>query len=127
MKWIARGLVSGWLVIVWLGSSVSAQQIPPPAGPVTFCGVQAAPAADTYQLVFDGGAPEALTMDATVHSMCPVGTTHSFQIPAMRFTVGSHTVQVVGTNPFGTTAGPVYAVEVGIKPGEFTINAVIQG
>lgn len=122
-----RRLFLGCLLSLLVGATLGAQQIPPPAGPVTFCGVQSAPAADTYQLVFDGGAPEALTMDATTHSMCPAGTTHSFQIPAARFTVGAHSVQVIGANAFGSTPGPVYAVEVGIAPGSFTVNAVIQG
>lgn len=98
--------------------------MPPPANPVVFCGTQAAPAADSYQLAFDGGAPEALTMDATKNAACPASSTHSFSLPASRFTVGTHSLAVTAVNAFGATAGPTYQVLVGIAPGPFTINAV---
>lgn len=102
----------------------SAQQFPPPTGPVTFCGTQTPPNADSYTLVFDGGAPEAVTLAAPV-AACPNGSTHSFTIPAARFTVGQHTVRIRATNAFDTTAGPIYTVTVGVAPGPFTVNAVI--
>lgn len=105
---------------------VLAQNIPPPTNPVLFCGTQAAPAADTYMLVFDGGAPEPLTMDATKNALCPASSTHSFTLAASRFTVGQHTLVVRAVNAFGTTVGPVYNVLVGIAPGPFSIDAVIQ-
>lgn len=119
-----------WLacVVVLVSLSVAparAQQIPPPSGPVVFCGTQAAPDATSYQLVFDNGAPEVLTMDGTVNAACPAGTTHSFSQPASRFTVGQHTVKVLAINAFGSTEGPVYTVTVGIAPGPFTVIAIV--
>lgn len=115
-------MVIGLLLVA---TAAQAQQIPQPTGPVTFCGVQAAPAADSYTVAVDGGTPVPLTMDATLNPACPAGSTHSFQVAASSFPLGSHTLVVRGTNPFGTTAGPTYAVQVGIAPGQFTINAVI--
>lgn len=100
--------------------------IPPPSGPVIFCGSQAAPAAVSYQLVFDGGAPEALTMDATKDPACAASDTNSFRLAASKFTVGTHTLLVKATNTFGTTDGDVYNVTVGIAPGKFTITAIRQ-
>lgn len=108
-----------------LASVSEAQQIPVPTGPVTFCGVQAAPVADSYTVAIDGGAPVALTMDAALNAACPAGSTHSFQIAAASFPIGNHTLVVRGTNAFGTTVGPAYAVTVGIAPGQFTITALI--
>ena len=105
----------------------SAQAIPPPTGPVVFCGQQAAPEASSYLLVFNGGAPEPLTMDASPDAACPTGTTNSFRLAAARFTVGNHTLLVRAVNTFGSTDGPVYDVTVGIAPGKFTITAVIKG
>jgi hypothetical protein len=108
-------------------SLVAAQgQFPPPPGPVTFCGTQAAPVAVSYQLVFDGAAPEAVALGAAV-AACPAGSTHSFTLPANRFTVGVHTVRLIATNAFGSTTGPVYTVSVGIAPGPFTVTAVVSG
>jgi hypothetical protein len=104
---------------------VDAQSIPAPTNPVVFCGAQTPPPASTYQLLFDNGAPEALTMDATLDSACPAGSTHSFRLPASRFTVGNHTVQVRAVNTFGSTLGPVYTVQVGIAPGPFSITGVV--
>ena len=112
-------------MLLALASVGEAQQIPQPTGPVTFCGAQAAPAADSYTVAVDGGAPVALTMDATLHPACPAGSTHSFQVAAASFPIGNHTLVVRGTNAFGTTVGPAYAVTVGIAPGAFTISAVI--
>lgn len=108
-----------------LAGVVEAQQIPQPTGPVTFCGVQAAPAADSYTVAVDGGTPVPLTMDATLNAACPAGSTHSFQVAASSFPIGNHTLVVRGTNPFGTTVGPTYAVVVGIAPGTFTITAIV--
>ena len=99
--------------------------MPPPTGPVIFCGEQLAPAADTYTLIFDAGAPEPLTMDAEVAAACPAGTTHSFELPAARFPVGTHTLRIVAANAFGSTTGPLYTVLVGIAPGPFEIRAVL--
>lgn len=117
------------VVAMLLAASValSAQQIPQPAKPVVFCGEQAAPAADTFQLVFNGGAPEALVMDTQKDAGCPASATHSFRLPASRFTVGKHTVKVTSVNAFGASDGPVYVVDVGIKPGQFTITAIVGG
>lgn len=108
-----------------LASVAAAQQIPVPTGPVTFCGVQAAPVADSYTVTIDGGAPVALTMDVTLNAACPAGSTHSFQVAAVSFAIGNHTLVVRGTNAFGSTVGPTYAVVVGIAPGQFTITALI--
>lgn len=114
------------MLAVILGAGVAAaQQIPPPTGPVTFCGVQAPPAADSYTVAVDGGAPVALTMDATLNPACPAGSTHSFQVAAASFPIGTHQVVVRAINAFGTTQGPAYTVTVGIAPGAFTIHAVI--
>lgn len=104
--------------------AMAQQQIPPPTGPVVFCGAQAPPTADTYQMIFDGGTPEAVTMTAP-DAGCPVGSTHSYSVPASRFTVGSHTVQIRGTNQFGSTTGPSFTVVVGVAPGQFTTTGVI--
>lgn len=117
-------LSCGLLVLVLFGAGVSAQQIPPPSNPVVFCGQQANPAADSYQLVFNGGTAEPLTMDAIKHAECPAAATHSFSLPASRFTVGTHTVMIKAVNAFGSTDGPAYTVTVGIAPGQFTITFV---
>lgn len=111
--------------LVAASGSASAQAIPQPTGAVVFCGAQAAPAdVESYELVFNGGAPEALTMDETLAEGCPDGSTHSFRLPASRFTVGQHTLLVRARNQFGTTDGPIYTVTVGIAPGQFTVTAV---
>jgi hypothetical protein len=102
-----------------------AQSIPPPTGPVTFCGTQAAPAATAYTVSVDGGAAAPLTMTAPPASACPSGATHSFTLPASIFTVGTHRVVVTAANSFGSTAGPEYQVVVGIRPGQFTVTAVV--
>jgi hypothetical protein len=121
---VRQGFLAVALVLA-LASVGEAQQIPAPSGPVLVCAQQAAPAADSHQLVFDGGAPEAIAMDASVHASCPAGSTHSFRLPPARFSVGQHTLAVVAVNAFGTTTGPVYAVTVGLAPGPATIGAVI--
>lgn len=113
------------MMVLMLPFAASAQQIPPPTGPVTFCGSQAPPPADTFTYIFDGGTPQPLTMDATKHAGCAASDTHSFQLPGNLFTLGSHTVRVQGRNAFGTTNGPTYTVQVGIAPGQFTITGVI--
>lgn len=115
-------MVAGMAMVA---ATAFAQQIPPPAGPVSFCGVQALPAADSYTVAVDGGAPVALTMDAQINLDCPAGTTHSFQLAASSFPIGNHTVVVTAVNAFGATTGPAYAVQVGIAPGAFTVTAVI--
>lgn len=124
------------MLLVGFASAASAQsQFPPPANPVAFCGVQTAPDADSYQLVFDGAAPEAVTVStpanapANLLAFCNAnqpGWTHGFTVAANRFTVGTHTVALRGTNPFGSTTGPAYNVVVGIAPGQFTIGAAGQ-
>lgn len=120
-----RFLLSVLLLLVFVGEGLAQTSMPPPENPVVFCGTQASPVADSHELIFDGGAPEALTMDATLNAACPGGSTHSFAVSAARFTVGNHTVQVRGANAFGSTDGPVYSVQVGIAPGQFSINAII--
>lgn len=102
------------------------QAIPTPSNPVAFCGTQASPSADAYQLIFDGGAPESLTMDSTKNPACPAGSTHSFSVAASRFVPGQHVLMVRGVNPFGATDGPVYVVTVGVAPGQFTIDTMAQ-
>jgi hypothetical protein len=115
------------LFALCLAAPASAQsQFPPPADPVTICGTQAAPTATSYQLVFDGAAPEAVTLVAP-SAVCPSGSTHSFTLAASRFTVGPHTIQLRATNAFGTTVGPVHNVNVGIAPGQFSVTAVVSG
>ncbi len=116
------------LVALLLPAAARAQSIPPPAGPVTICGTQAAPAATSYQLVFDAGAPEAVTLTAPAAAACPSGSTHSFTIAAARFPVGQHSVKVLPINTFGTTTtSPSISITVGIAPGAFTPTAVIPG
>jgi len=100
-------------------------QIPPPAGPVTICVTNAPPLATTYQSVFDGGTPQAITPMGTISPSCPAGNTFSFQLPSALFVLGTHTIRVNGINAFGTTTGPVWNVLVGIAPGVSTITAVI--
>lgn len=121
--------ISRWVTVLGLlllvPSMASAQAIPPPTGDVVFCGTQAQPVnVDSYELVFNADAAVPLTMDATLDAGCPAGSTHSFRLPATRFTVGQHTLMVRARNQFGTTNGPEYVVTVGIAPGQFTITAV---
>lgn len=115
--------------IIVLGLLMSAPpafaQIPPPSGPVTFCGTQALPVATSYTVAVDAATPAPLTMAATVASACPVGATHSFTLAASLFPLGSHTVVVRSINAFGATVGPAFTVTVGIAPGQFTITALI--
>lgn len=111
-------------VLLFVSAAPASAQIPQPSGPLVFCGTQAPPPAVSFRLVFDGGAPEALTMDAAMDAGCPTGSTHSFRLPASRFTVGQHTVQVLSTNTFGTTTGPLYTVTIGAAPGPFTVTAI---
>lgn len=127
MRHLLLSAVGALALSLGFTSTAAAQsQFPPPAGPVTICGTQAAPTAASYQLIFDGGAPEAVTLTAPA-AACPLGSTHSFTLPAARFTVGVHSVVVRATNAFGSTNGPSYAVSVGIAPGSFTVGAVIPG
>jgi hypothetical protein len=126
-RFIHSVIMAAVAVLAGAGSAFAqGSQFPPPPGPVTFCGTQAPPVATSYQLVFDGAAPEAITPAAPV-AACPAGSTHSFTLPPARFTVGAHTVRLVATNAFGSTTGPIYTVTVGIAPGPFTITAVISG
>lgn len=115
------------LAALALPASSADAQIPTPSGPVTFCGTQAPPTADTYTVVVDGAPAAPITMAPSVDSRCPAGSTHSFTLPANLFTVGTHTVIVRAVNQFGATDGPQYAVVVGIAPGAFTMTAVIPG
>lgn len=120
-----RSLILTIALLVAVAVPTVAQQIPQPTGPVTFCGTQALPTADTYTVSVDGGAAQALTMSASVDARCPGGTSHSFTLPATLFPIGNHSVQVTAINQFGSTAGPTYSVTVGIAPGAFTITAVL--
>lgn len=107
-------------------AAAQGSSFPPPAGPVTICGTQAAPAATSYELSFDGAANEPITMAATMDSRCPNGSTHSFTLPASRFTVGAHTAKVIPTNAFGTTTtSTVYPITVGVAPGNFNVTGVL--
>lgn len=127
MRFQFRLALAALAAIVFSTPVFAQSQFPPPAGPVTICGTQAAPAATSYQLVFDGGAPEAVTLTSPAAAACSAvsGATHSFTLPASRFTVGTHTIRVVATNAFGTTTGPAYTVTVGVAPGPFTVGGVI--
>jgi hypothetical protein len=114
-RFIHSVIMAAVAVLAGAGSAFAqGSQFPPPPG------------ATSYQLVFDGAAPEAITPAAPV-AACPAGSTHSFTLPPARFTVGAHTVRLVATNAFGSTTGPIYTVTVGIAPGPFTITAVISG
>lgn len=128
MRHFLLSALSALALILGVSTTAAAQsQFPPPANPVTICGTQAAPVAVSYQLIFDGAAPEAVTLAAPAAAACPVGSTHSFTLPAARFTVGVHTVVIRATNAFGSTNGPSYTITVGIAPGQFTVGAVIPG
>lgn len=116
------------IVLALLGPAPAAAQVsmPPPANPVTVCGTQAAPAASSYQLVFDGGAPEAVTVATPPDARCPSGSSGSFTVPASRFTLGDHTIRLIPTNAFGSNmASPAFPVAVGLAPGPFTVTAVL--
>lgn len=129
MRYLAFAIarLAGALALILLPAVAVAQsQFPPPADPVTICGTQAPPSADSYTLVFDNAAPEPVTLNAPA-AICPTGSTHSFTLPAARFTVGQHTIQIRATNAFGTTNGSVHTVSVGIAPGPFSVTAVIGG
>ena len=112
------------LLFALVASRAEAQQIPVPTGPVTFCGVQAQPAADSYLVTVDTAPAQPLTMDTPPNPACAAGET-SFRLPANLFTLGQHTVTVTSRNAFGSTVGPVFRVTVGIAPGQFTITSVI--
>lgn len=112
------------VIVMLMASAAGAQQIPPPSGPVLFCGVQNGQAPDVYRVSVDGMAPEPLTMDAAVHPECEATATHSFQLTGTRFPLGNHIVVVYAVNEFGATPGNEYQVQVGIAPGQFTITSV---
>lgn len=121
-----RDLIRCSIVLAVLVTALPASaQIPPPSGPVTFCGTQALPAATSYTVAVDAATPAPLTMAATVAAACPAGATHSFTLAAALFPIGTHTVVVRSVNAFGTTTGPAFTVTVGIAPGVFTITALI--
>ena len=113
------------LLLAPLAARSASAQIPPPSGPVTFCGTQALPAATSYTVAVDTATPAPLTMAATVAAACPAGATHSFTLAASLFPIGTHQVVVRSINAFGTTTGPAFTVTVGIAPGVFTITALI--
>lgn len=113
------------LALFALASSVYGQApIPQPSGPVVFCGQQPSPAATSFEVVFDGQAPQPLTMDATKDARCAPTDTHSFSLPATNFPVGEHTVVIRSRNQFGVTVADTYTVTVGLAPGKFTITSV---
>lgn len=119
-------------IIVWASAAVFAfalqadaqTQVVPPAGPLTVCFTQPPPAADSYQLIFDGAAPEAVTTTAPVAG-CQSGSTHAISVPASKFTVGTHTIVIRATNAFGATDSDPHTVVVGIRPGKPTIGGVV--
>lgn len=135
------------LALALLGSrEVSAQtQIPVPsvnAGPVAFCAVQDPPPADNYQLVFDSREPEDVaivraadiggtTAEVALRSFCNTnakGWTHAFTVAPTRFVLRSqpYTVQLNAINALGLTAGQIWQVQVGMKPGLIRITFVGQ-
>lgn len=130
-----RVLVVTFLLLV-AARATAQTQIPPPSNPIAFCFNQPAPAADTWELVFDGGAPEPLAM---VPASTPGPTTafcqskgatftHSFSIPATRFPPrpAPYVVTVRSLNAIGATVGVPYEVTVGLKPGQGSITAAGQ-
>ena len=120
-------------------TSSAEEQIPPPTGPVTFCGTQATPTADSYRYQVGtvtsapGASPLVVTWDNAEADLtlvapvaaCPAGQTHSFALPASLFPIGRRAVRIMSVNAIGSTPGPAYLVVVGIAPGQFTITAVI--
>lgn len=110
------------------------QAIPVPSNPVAFCGTQGTPPATAYQLTFNGGAFEPVTLTpATTPSpetdYCQTnlpGFTHAFTLLAARFIVGgTYAIKVFPANEFGPNlTSPVFDLRVGIVPGDFTVGAV---
>lgn len=101
--------------------------VPPPAVPLTFCLLQAPPTANTWQLSFDGGANEAVTLTpyTTTDTGCPAGTTHTLTLPPTRFTVGTHTMKFFGSNEFGQQTGsPTFTLRVGVVPGNTSVLGI---
>lgn len=115
--------IAGFLFLA-AASSSEAQTIPLPAGPVLFCGNQGAPPADSYEVVINGAAAEPLTISVPPDAECPANTSSSFTLPSTRFQIGNHIIVVYAINQFGRTAGPEYQVQVGIAPGQYTIEFV---
>lgn len=124
------------IVVGISAASAEAQsQFPPPSTPVAACFTQPSPVAESHQLIFDGGAPEALetitpaSPDSPTKAACNgagVTWTHAATIPAARFTLGEHTVQIRAVNAFGQTLGNVFNAVIGIAPGPPTITAIVQ-
>jgi hypothetical protein len=134
-----RGFTFGafFIAAMLLASTAAAQtQIPPPAQPLAFCGTQATPAPTSYQLVFDGGTAESVTVvtpsdTGPVVTFCNAnapGWTHAFTVPANRFAPRptQYAVLLRANNEFGSTPGPAWGVLVGIAPGQFSITAAGQ-
>lgn len=132
-----RRIVSLVITLGACASLASAQSpMPPPSGPVAFCGVQSTPAASSWKVIFDNGQPEDVSMvtptsegSGALVAFCNAnapGWTHAFTLPPTRFTLGDHTVAVDAINQFGTFRGPVWTVPIGMKPGAWTTKAVGQ-
>jgi hypothetical protein len=121
----------GWMVLGLLASaSVGWAQatLPVPTNPLTVCISQVLPPASSYQLVFDNGAPEAVTVTAADAAKCKTSDTGSFTVAAARWTAGQHTLRLNAVNAGGTTPGPVFTVTIQApKPGEPVITGVVAG
>jgi hypothetical protein len=117
------------LALMWSASAGWAQAtLPVPTAPLTVCVNQPLPPATSYQLVFDGGAPEAVTVTAADAAKCKTTDTGSFTVAAARWTVGQHTLRLNAVNAGGSTQGPVFTITIQApKPGEPAITAVVAG
>jgi hypothetical protein len=123
------GWIASVLVMLVVGCASAQVTLPTPTGPLTVCVRQPLPPADSYQLVFDGGAPEAVTVTTPADpAKCAAADTSSFTVPAARWTPGEHTVRVNAINAGGSTTSTVFTVTIQTpKPGEPVITAVVAG
>jgi hypothetical protein len=116
--------------------AVAQTTIPPPANPLVYCVNQPAPPADSWELVFDGGAPEPIAMTPATTAgpattFCEANApvfTHSFTLPASRFPPrqAPYVAIVRALNAFGLTVGVPHSVSIGIAPGQPSVTAVGQ-
>jgi hypothetical protein len=105
--------------------------LPVPAAPLTVCVSQSLPKGDSYQLVFDGGAPEAVVMTSPADpTKCKTTDSHSFTVAAARWTPGTHTLRVTAINKGGNTMGPAWSQDIEAPvppPGAPVITGVVAG
>lgn len=101
-------------------------QIPPSAGLLLFCGVQATPAPDARTVLVDDVAVVPAPTFVANDARCTNPAHVAFTLPAGPFSVRAapYRVVVVASNAFGTTPGQEFLVTIGVAPGAFTIAEV---